>query len=95
MFLTSPTTVGKIAPQHPQYASTPCTPSDSVDVSLSPTGGVCRALYVGGAGTVAVVLHSGATATITVGAGQLGIQLVGVTRVLATGTTATSISTLY
>ena len=95
MFVTAPTTVGRIAPHNPEYTSAPCTPSDTVDVSPSPMGAVCRALYVGGAGTVAVILVSGGTATLTIGANNLGIQIIGVSRVMATGTTATNISTLY
>lgn len=77
------------APQ-PDYDGYPVTASDSVDLTNGPT----QALFVTGAGNVAVNLAGGGTATLTgLSAGQ--ILDVAVTRVLATGTTATGIFALY
>lgn len=71
------------------------TPSDTTD--LLPPGGlqkICCALFIGGAGNVAVNLNGGGTAVLTgLAAGQ--IVDVGVSRVLATGTTATGVVALY
>lgn len=94
MFVSSVRTVGKTAPEHPEYQANPVTPSDSVDLPLGPDGGSCRGLYIGGAGNVNVNLLNGGTAVLTaLGAGQY--MVVGVTRVLATSTTATLIQALY
>lgn len=94
MFISSIRTVGKTAPEHPEYQANPITPSDSVDLALGPDGGACRALYITGAGNVNVQLSGGGTAVLTgLSAGQYVV--VGVTRVLATSTTATGISALY
>jgi hypothetical protein len=63
------------------------TPSDST--VLTPT----RALYVGTAGNVSVLMMNGVTVTFSnVQAGILPIQ---VTQVLATGTTASNIIALW
>ena len=61
------------------------TPSDSVDLTNP-----CRGIYVGVSGNVAVVLAGGETVTfVNLVAGVLhGIRA---TRILSTGTTATSI----
>lgn len=60
------------------------TPSDATDLGTVP-----RALYATGAGTVSVVMRGGATVTLPMLA---GVPLpVRVTRVRATGTTATGI----
>ncbi len=94
MFVNSIRTVGKNAPIHPQYDSTPVTPSDSVDLSEGPNGQDCRGLYITGAGNVNVNLRGGGTAVLTgLSAGQYVV--VGVTRVLSTSTTATGILALY
>ena len=94
MFITSPRTVAKTAPEHPEYQAYPVTPSDSVDLPPAPDGGTCRALYITGAGNVSVNLLGGGTAVLTgLAAGQ--ILPVGVTRVLSTSTTATGIQALY
>ena len=67
------------------------TPSDSAAVGA---GGYCVGLWVGGAGNVAVVLASGVSVTFTsVPAGTL--LPIYVTKVKATGTTATNIVALY
>lgn len=60
------------------------TPSDTVDLTY-----ITRAVYVGGAGTMTVVMVSGAVVSHTVVAGA--ILPIGITRVNATGTTATLI----
>lgn len=65
------------------------TPSDSEDL---PTAS--RALYIGGAGNVAVVTVGGDTVTF-VGLASASILPVRVARVLATGTTATNIVALW
>jgi hypothetical protein len=57
------------------------------------TGGVCRSLYVGGTGNIAVRMADGGSATFaSVPVGILPIQC---DIVLSTGTTATSIIALY
>ncbi len=66
------------------------TPSDTVNISANP----CRALYVGGAGTVVAVMASGNTATF---AGVLAGSILPfqITRVNNTSTTATLMVALY
>ncbi len=64
------------------------TPSDSTE--LAP----CRALYVGGAGNVAVVMKGGASVTFT-GATAGSILPIRVTKVMSTNTTATAIVAIY
>jgi len=94
MFISSVRTVGKTAPEHPEYQANPITPSDSVDIAAGPDGGGVRGLYVTGAGNVNVNLLNGGTAVLTgLSAGQYVV--IGVTRVLATSTTATGIMALY
>ena len=64
------------------------TPSDTTDLGM-----VSRALYVGSAGNVAVVMADGSTATlVAVGGGTL--LPIRVSRVKATGTTAGSMVAL-
>lgn len=61
------------------------TPSDSTDLGV-----VSRSLYIGGAGNVSVVMLSGATVTFSnLAAGSL--LPVRVSRVRATGTSATNL----
>lgn len=68
------------------------TPNDSTEVTSN--GLYPRALYVGGAGDVAVQMVDGATVTFAgANAGQL-LQIA-VAKVLATGTTASSIVALW
>lgn len=94
MFTTAPRTVGKNAPTQGTYDSFSITPSDSVDLPANSTGHTVRRLFITGAGNVAVNLTGGGTATLTgLTAGQ--IVLCGVSRVLATGTTATGILGMY
>jgi len=76
--------------QEVSYDGYAATPSDTVDLGNGPT----NAIYVTGAGNVNVNLAGGGTATLTgLAAGQ--ILEIAVSRVLATGTTATGISALY
>jgi hypothetical protein len=63
------------------------TPSDTTVLKLT------KRLYIGGAGNIKVQMSSGAQPTFAVTAGQM-IDL-NVTKVLATGTTATGIVALY
>jgi hypothetical protein len=74
---------------NPAASASAVTTSDSVDFSYP-----ARALYIGGAGNVAVVLESGTAVTFSaVPAGA--ILPVVCKRVNATNTTATSIVALY
>lgn len=63
------------------------TPSNSVNLSKT-----SRALYVGVSGDIAVVMRDGTTATLLSAA--IGYHPLRVTRVNATGTTATNIVSL-
>lgn len=94
MFTTAPATVGKNAPDQGTYDSVAVTPSDSVDIAVNSDGRTPGRIRVTGAGDVAVNLTGGGTATLTgLAAGQI-VQCA-VTRVLATGTTATGITALF
>jgi hypothetical protein len=65
------------------------TPNDSTDLTYT-----CRALFVGGAGNLAVVMAGGQTITFTgVTAGAL--LPIRASRVMATNTTATSIVAVW
>lgn len=65
------------------------TPNDSTDLTYT-----TRALFVGGAGNIAVTMAGGQSVTFTgVTAGAL--LPIRVTRVLSTGTTATTITALW
>lgn len=65
--------------------------TDNFDVNLN--GGLCDALYVGGAGIVVAVFQDGSTANFTAVAGQvLPLRL---KRVNSTNTTATLMVALY
>ncbi len=63
------------------------TPSDTTDLTVTP-----YALFIGGGGTLACVTRAGNSRTLTVSAGLLPLR---VRRILATGTTATSIMALW
>jgi len=65
------------------------TPSDTVDFSRPPD-----AIWVGGAGTVAVVSQSGVVSTLTAVAAGTTLPMV-VRRINSTGTTATALVALY
>lgn len=71
------------------------TPADGTDLPFAGSSTVgTRAIYVTGAGNVSCNLSSGGTATLTgLAAGQL--VMIAVSRILATGTTATGILALY
>jgi len=76
--------------QEVSYDGYAVTPSDANDLGNGPA----NALYVAGAGNIAVNLAGGGTATLTgLAAGQ--ILEIAASRVLATGTTATGIVALY
>ncbi len=62
------------------------TKSDTVNFDLNLNGGLCDALYIGGAGVVVVVYQDGSTAAFTCIAGQ--ILPVRAKRVNSTNTTA-------
>lgn len=64
------------------------TPSDSSNLA----SGTCAGLWVGGAGDVAIITELGTTVTV---AGAVGPVPIRASRVLSTGTTATSILALY
>lgn len=74
----------------PAQDGAPVTTSDTVDLPKAPT----RALYIGGAGDLVVIMSSGATLTFK--AVPVGSVLpFAVDRVKATGTAATFIVALY
>lgn len=86
--------VGKNAPTQGSYDSVAVTPSDSVDIPANSDGRTPRRIRVTGAGNLAFNVTGGGTGTMTgLIAGQ--VVFVSVTRILATGTTATGISALY
>lgn len=94
MLTTSFSTVGKNAPTQGEYDTIAITPSDSADIPVNALGRNIRRIQVTGAGNVSVNLAGGGTAVLTgLAAGQT--VLCGVTRILATGTTATGILGLY
>lgn len=66
------------------------TPNDGTDL---PRG--CRALYVGGSGTVVLIFDKDTSSVSLVGVVAGSVLPVRVKRVLATGTTATNIVALY
>ena len=79
----------------PYYSSAPAddayavTPADETDLTKGPGG--WPVLSIGTAGDIAVVTAAGSSRTLTVGAGVYPVR---VSRVLATGTTATGITAL-
>ena len=76
----------------PARAAAAVTTSDSADLP----GGVCKALYVGVTGDVAVTLADNDDGTsVTFKAHPVGYMLVQAKRVWATNTTATNIVALY
>jgi hypothetical protein len=74
----------------PALGAAAVTPNDSTDLVVRPA----RSLFIGGAGNVAVITAAGDTVTFN-GLAAGSILPVQVTRVLATGTTATNIIALY
>lgn len=80
--------MSNINPRSPAYNAAAVTPSDTVPLSI-----VARGLYIGAAGNVAVLTTGGDTVTFV--AAPTGTVLpISVQKVLATGTTATSIVAL-
>lgn len=77
----------------PARSALAVTPNDSTDLP----GGACRGLYVGGGGTVTVIMPTATAGDtvpfVAVPAGS--ILPISAQRVMATGTTATSIVALY
>ncbi len=69
----------------PATQSAAVTPSDTVDIA----GGIVRALWVGGGGSVAVMLGDDTAATTYAGVPAGTLLPFAVKRVFATGTTAT------
>ena len=82
--MTNPFENRSLSLRGPATDMAPVTPSDAVDLS-----NVAVALYVETGGVVACVSVGGFSRTVTVG--DNAILPVGVSRVLATGTTATGI----
>lgn len=58
-------------------------------------GGVCRALWIGGAGNVAVISENDTSAVTLVGCAAGQVVPVRARQVMSTNTTATSIVALY
>jgi hypothetical protein len=75
--------------QHPALRATAVTPSNSTELT-----GV-RALYVGGAGNVAVILKEDTVAVTFVAVPAGSILPLAVTKVMSTNTDATDIVALY
>lgn len=75
---------------HTSGACREITPSDSVDLGL----GVCRAIYVGGGGSVSIVDATGVT-TVFSGVASGSILPIQAARVTSSDTTATSLIALY
>lgn len=74
------------------------TPNDGADIVPTAGGATnpTRGLLVGATGTLSVVMASGNTVSITIPATACGVILyIAVTRVRATGTTATGIVAFY
>lgn len=75
-------------------AVAPARAAEAVTVGTPFAGGACRAIYVGGAGDMAVTMSDGKTMTFqSVSAGQ--VYPIRATEVNTTGTTATSMVALY
>lgn len=86
-----------VSPRERVFGSDDCyavTPADATDLPFAPQTMGTRALFVTVGGNVSVNLAGGGTAVLTgLVAGQ--VLPISVTRVLATGTTATGILALY
>lgn len=77
------------SPSAPARRAVAVTPSDTVDLTV-----VAKSLYVGGPGDVRIQ-PAGGGAAVTLTAHPIGYLPVQVSRVLATGTTATAIVALF
>lgn len=73
----------------PAFTATAITPSDSTDLGFT-----CRAVYVGTAGNLAVRMKGSATTVTFVNCAAGSILPLRLDRVLATGTTASSLIAL-
>lgn len=73
----------------PATAAIAITTSDSTDFAA----GVCRAIYVGGAGNVVAIVNGSAVTFVSAQAGS--VLPIRASRVNATSTTATSLVALY
>lgn len=89
MPITDPYSAHAASPSSPARRAESVTPSDTVDLNA-----VAKSLYVGGPGDVRVLPAGGGTA-VTLSAHPIGYLPVQVSRVLATGTTATAIVALF
>lgn len=69
------------------------TPDDNTDIAFPSGTRYSRAIYVGVSGDVAVKMADGTTSTLK--SVPVGEHRFGVTRILATGTTATDIKAFY
>lgn len=78
-----------IAKSKPAVSGSAVTPSDSTELN-PPT----RALWIGGAGNLAVLLADDTVAITLVGVAAGTLLPISVTKVLSTGTTATDIAEL-
>lgn len=76
-------------PSHPAVRATAVTPSDSTTLNL------CRAIYVGGAGNVALVLAEDTAAVTFVNVAAGTLLPLATLKVMSTNTTATNIVALY
>lgn len=82
--------------QYPDFDGYAVTASDTVDLPNGPCKGLVVTGAITGTATVAVQLDADTTATITVAQNSVNeIYLIGCSRVMATGTTATGIYALY
>jgi len=89
MSAIDPFTTYGVRPESPAINAAAVTPNDAADLTTA-----SRAIYVGGAGNLTVVMLGGATITFTgVAAGT--IYPLRVARVRATGTTATGLVALW
>ena len=75
-------------PDAPAYGAVAITPSDTVDLTKP-----CRALYIGSAGDLKVIMQD--DTTVTFASVAVGIWPFAVKRIYATLTTASSIIGLY
>jgi hypothetical protein len=78
----------------PNYDISPAAQAVALTKSDSTVIPVCRALYIGGAGDVAVVTANGSTVTFS-GAVAGSIIPIAVTKLMSTNTTATLVLALY
>lgn len=82
---------GGSGPMGPYYDAKAVTPSNDADLPDGP----CQALYCAVAGNADVVLESGTTVVVAIGAGWTNLTHLRVRRVRAASTTATGILALY